>query len=116
MGVVKSLVFIACDAAGCTRQITYDLKDEKATFENPENAWMKSLRVVQTADGRPYAYCSDTCEVNGTATGKHNVLEQPKIQPAASAAQIAAAAQMAAQAKAADAAIREGQTAKVQLT
>ncbi len=116
MGVSKSLVFITCDGLGCTKQIMYDIKDEKATFENPDNAWMKSLRVVQTADGRPYAYCSDTCEVKGAATGRHNVLEQPKVIPANSAAQVAQAAMAAANAQKQDQAIRDGQPAKVQLT
>jgi hypothetical protein len=107
---------IKCDSPGCTKEVLYDRKDEKAIFENPENSWLKTTRIVQSADGRNIVYCSDTCEVTGTATGKHNVPEPPKIVTASNPAAVVAAAQAAANARAQEAAIRAGQPAKVQLT
>ena len=94
----------------------FDRKEEKQIFENPDNSWLKSTRVVQSADGRNIVYCSDICEVKGTETGKHNIPEPPKIVQATNPAAVAAAAQAAANAKAQEQAIREGQPAKVQLT
>lgn len=107
---------IACDAAGCDKQLLFDRKDEKATFENPDNVWMKSVRVVQSADGRNLLYCSDICEVKGAGTGNHNIPEQPKIVSTANPAAIAAAAQAAAAARQADDAIRNGHPTKIQVT
>lgn len=117
MSIIDSNIrAISCDGPECTKQVLYDRKDEKTTFELPENAWLRSTRVTQTADGRNLVYCSDTCEVKGTATGKHNIPEAPKIVTATNPAAIVAAAQAAAQAKAAEQAIRDGQPTKVQLT
>jgi hypothetical protein len=107
---------ITCDGPGCDKQIAYDRTQEKQTFEKPENVWLRSTRVTQTADGRNIVYCSDTCEVKGAATGTHNIPEPPKIITAANPAAIAAAAQAAANARQADAAIREGQSVKVKLS
>jgi hypothetical protein len=107
---------IICDGPECTKQVIFDQKDKATVFENPENSWLKTTRVVSTNDGRVLAYCSDVCEVNGTGTGKHNLLEQPKIHQAANPSAIALAAQAAANARNADTAIRNGQSAKVQLT
>lgn len=107
---------IACDAPECTKALMYDRKDEKATFENPENAWLRSSRVVQSADGRNMVYCSDTCEVKGTASGRHNLPEPPRVVAAGNAAAIAAAAQAAANAKTTEQAIRDGKPASIQLT
>ncbi|SRR6266851_975002 len=107
---------IACDGPECTKQVLFDRKEEKAVFENPDNAWLKSTRVVQSADGRNIVYCSDTCEVKGAATGKHNIPEAAKVVTDANPAAIAAAAQAASRARQADQAIRDGQPTKVQLT
>jgi hypothetical protein len=107
---------IACDSPKCNKQVLFDRKQEKETFENPENVWLKSTRVVQSADGRNIVYCSDICEVEGTKTGKHNIPEPPKIVTAANPAAIAAAAHAAAHAKQAEQAIRDGQPTQVQLT
>lgn len=117
MPLIDSVIrTIACDAPSCNKQLLFDRKDEKGVFENPDNAWLKSTRIVQSADGRNIVYCSDTCEVNGTATGKHNLPEPPKIVTAANPAAIAAAAHAAAAARQAEQAIRDGQPTKVQLT
>jgi hypothetical protein len=107
---------ISCDGPKCTKAVLFDRKDEKATFELPENIWLRATRVTQTADGRNKVYCSDVCEVEGVGTGTHNIPEAPKIVPTGNPAAIAALAQAAANAKAADAAIRAGEPAKVQLT
>jgi hypothetical protein len=113
MGIVDTVVrTISCDAPECTRLVMFDRKDEKATFENPENVWLRSTRVVQSADGRNLVYCSDECEVKGTATGTHNILEAPKIVPG-NAAAVALAAQAAAQTQEADKTIRDGQSTKI---
>jgi hypothetical protein len=107
---------ISCDGPECNKAVLFDRKDEKATFELPENVWLRATRVTQTADGRNKVYCSDVCEVNGVGTGTHNIPEPPKVIAAGNAAAIAAAAQSAAAAKNADKAIREGQPTNVQLT
>ena len=107
---------ISCDGPGCLKSVLYDRKDEKVTFEAPENIWLKTTRVVQTADGRNFTYCSDICEVKGAETGKHNIPEAPKIIQPTNPAAIAMAAQAAANARLADQQIRDGQPAKVQLT
>lgn len=117
MSIIDSAIrSISCDATGCTKALLYDRKDEKATFENPENSWLRSSRVVQSADGRNMVYCSDTCEVNGTSTGKHNLPEPPKVIAQSNAAAIAAAAQAAANARQTEKALRDGQPANIQLT
>lgn len=106
---------ITCDGPGCLRTTTFDQKD-KTVLDKPENSWLKTSRGVQSADGRNFTYCSDICEVKGAETGRHNVQEPPKIVTEANPAVIAAAAQAAANARRADAAIRDGQPTKVQLT
>jgi hypothetical protein len=117
MSIIDSVIrTISCDAPDCTKQVLFDRKEEKLVFDNPDNAWLKTTRVVQSADGRNIVYCSDVCEVNGAKTGKHNIPEPPKVIPAANPAAIAAAAQAAAAQKVSDAAIREGKPTKVQIT
>lgn len=117
MSIIDSVIrTIACDAPGCDKSLLFDRKDEKSVFENSDNVWLKSTRIVQSADGRNIVYCSDTCEVKGTATGKHNIPEAPKIVTAANPAAIVAAATAAAAARQTEEAIRNGQPAKVQLT
>lgn len=117
MGIIDSNIrTISCDGPGCDKQVTYDRKNEKTTFELPENIWLRATRVVQTADGRNLVACSDVCEVKSVETGTHNIPEPPKIVTAANPAAIALAAQAAANARQADEAIRTGQPTKVQLT
>ena len=117
MAILDTVVrTISCDAFGCAKQVVFDRKEEKATFEKPENAWLKTSRVVQSADGRNHVYCSDECELKGTATGKHNIPEPKKIIETGNAAAVAIAAQQAAAAKQAEAAIRDGAPANIQIT
>src|SRR5271156_1517303 len=105
---------ISCDGPECKRSIIFDRTQEKAVFDTPENSWLKTTRVVQTADNRNLLYCSDVCTVKGVATGVLNIPEAPKVIPAGNAAAIAQAAHSAAAARAADEAIRNGGKAKVQ--
>lgn len=117
MSIIDSAIRnISCDGPGCLKSLLYDRKDEKTTFEMPENSWLRTTRVTQTADGRNLVYCSDACEVNGAATGVHNIPEAPKVIQATSPAAIAMAAKAAEHAKAAEQAIREGAKTKVQLS
>ena len=117
MSIIDSAIrSITCDAPDCPSAVLYDRKDEKATFELPENNWLKTTRVTQTADGRNLVYCSDVCEVKGVGSGKHNIPEPQKIVAASNPAAIAAAAAAAAHARNAEQAIRQGKPTKVQLT
>ena|SRR5208283_1935683 len=106
---------IGCDAFGCTKQVVFDRKEEKTIFDKPENAWLKTSRVVQSADGRNLVYCSDECELKGTASGKHNMPE-PKAIVEGSATAVAIAAQQAAAAKQAEQTLRDGTGGKIQVT
>lgn len=117
MPILDSVIrTIKCELSeDCKHELTFDRKDEQAIFGNSENAWLKGTRVIQTADGRNLAYCSDACEVKGTATGKHNLPEAPKVVQA-NPAQAEAAAKLAAARTQAEKALRDGQPANIQLT
>lgn len=117
MSILDSVIrTIKCELSEeCKHEITFDRKDEQTIFGNAENAWLKGTRVVQTADGRNLVYCSDSCEVKGTATGKHNLPEAPKIVQA-NPVQAEAAAKLAAARSQAEAALRSGAPANIQLT
>jgi hypothetical protein len=116
MSILDSVIrTISCDAPECGKEIVFDRKDEQATFANPDNIWLKSARVVQTADGRNIVYCSDACTVKGVATGKLNIPEPPKVVTA-NPAQAEAAAKLQAARQQAEAAIRTGQPANIQIT
>lgn len=107
---------IKCDAEGCPHEVSFDRKDERTIFEDVNNAWLKVTRVVQSADGRNIVYCSDACEVKGTATGKHNIPETPKVAVATNPAQVEAAAKLAAARAQAESALRTGAPANITLT
>lgn len=106
---------IKCDAEGCPNEILFDRKEEQQTFQKPENAWLKSVRLIQTADGRNIAYCSDECEVKGTASGKHNLPEPKRIIETGNAAAVAAAANAQAATKAAEKLVRDGTGGQIQI-
>ena len=118
MPITDSVIrIINCDGAGCTKPtLTFDRKEEQQTFAKPENGWVKGLRLVNTADGRTFMYCSDECEVKGTATGKHNLPEPKKIIETGNAAAVAAAAQLAEARAVAEKAVREGTGGNIQIT
>lgn len=116
MSILDSVIrTIKCDAPNCGKEVIFDRKDEQTTFADPSNVWLKSTRVVQTADGRNLVYCSDACTVEGVGTGKLNVPEAPKVA-VANPAQAEAAGKLAAARAQAEKAIREGQPANIQIT
>lgn len=118
MPITDSMIrIIKCDGEGCTKpQLTFDRKEEQQVFAQPENAWVKGLRLVNTADGRNFMYCSDECEVKGAASGKHNIPEPKKIIETGNAAAVAAAAKLAEARQAAEKGVREGTGANIQIT
>ncbi len=118
MPITDSMIrIIKCDAEGCTKpQLTFDRKEEQQFFAKPENTWVTGMRLVQTADGRQFMYCSDECEVKGAATGKHNLPEPKKIIETGNAAAVAAAAKLAEARTAAEKAVREGTGGTIQIT
>ncbi|SRR6266576_1575692 len=99
---------VTCDSCGKT--VTYQNPNPDMAAILTENPWMKTNRMVQTADRRVFSYCSDLCNVAGIETGLHNVQEAPKVAiPQGSAqAQIAAAAAAAKAQEQATKAIKEG--------
>lgn len=98
---------ISCD--NCDKSVTYNMAEQKETFDAEGNEWMKTVRQITTLDQRPLAYCSDVCEVEGIKTGSHNLPEPKKIVTGgASAEQIKIAAQAAEAAKKATEAIKSG--------
>lgn len=101
---------ITCDNKTCEhkRTITYNVAQQKETFEHADNAWMKNLRNVQAVDGRVLTYCSDVCEVEGVKTGLHNMPQKKLIESAATPAQIEQAAAAARAAEQAGEALKQG--------
>ena len=100
---------VGCDAEGCDKNVMFDVKDEKTVFENPENAWLKTTRVVNTLDQRAVVYCSDICEVQAVGTGAHNLPEPKRIVEAASnPASVALAAEAAKRVSEATTALKAG--------
>ena len=125
MGIVDNQFrTVTCDQCGKT--VTYEqLVDPRTGRQGgispqvmEENPWLKTNRIVLTADGRNFGYCSDLCEVAGLEKGQHNMPEPPKIEvPQGSAqAQIAAAAAAAKAREEATKNIKEGVPTKVHLS
>lgn len=119
MGIVDTnFRTVTCDS--CKKTITYEQQqsngrihiDPKVLEENP---WLKSNRVVLTADGRNFGYCSDLCEVAGLESKQHNMPEALKVEiPTGGAqAQIQAAAAAAKQREDATKAIKSGEGTKL---
>ena len=105
MSIVDSQIrTITCDG-GCGKKILFDQKDQQATFQNNENAWLKGVRVIQTFDGRNFCYCGDECELKGVTLGKHNI---PTIIQTAGQAQVNEAVKYAENVQKADEVAREG--------
>lgn len=99
---------IKCDNPECNKEITFNRAEEKATFDNPGNIWLKSIRLVQAIDQRSFVYCSDICEILGARSGQHNLPEPKKIIEAANAQAVAAAAQSAEAARVSDENLKRG--------
>ena len=124
MGIIDSQFrSVTCDQCGKT--VTYeqlvDPRTGRAGGISPqvmeENPWLKTNRIVLTADGHNFGYCSDICEIAGLETSRHNMPEPQKVEiPQGSAsAQIAAAAAAAKAREDATKAIKDGQPTKVHL-
>lgn len=114
---VISYETISCNGPECPRTVTYETSQAQQTFSNPENAWVKTSRLVQPLLQNPqnpnklvFLYCSDECEVKGTALGVHNLPEPKRIiaGPQVNAEQVAAAAAAAKRAEEATAALKSG--------
>ena len=99
---------IACDNSECNKSVVFNVADAQQVKDNPANIWLKSLRLIQTPDGRVFSYCSDVCEITGARTGQHNLPEPKKIIEAANPAAVAAAAQAAEAARNSDANLKAG--------
>jgi hypothetical protein len=104
---------VACDGPDCPHTVTFE-NSQEAQVRN-EVPWFKTLRVIQTTQGRKFVYCSDVCEIAGVGAGAHNP-EEPKaivLPQGANAAEVAAA-----QAKAAEEATKALKSGKgsVQVT
>lgn len=123
MGVVNTIYnTISCEGPNCKKTVTFLATDEQVELAKAENAWvLKTARTVINlvpAPGQqkpvPRLYCSDSCEVEATATGVHNVPEPKRIvtEPA-SAAAVAAAAAAAQRAQAATEALKSGSGGQV---
>jgi hypothetical protein len=121
MGIVDNQFrTVTCD--NCKKTVTYEQQqlngrihiDPKVMEENP---WLKSNRVVLTADGRNFGYCSDLCEISGLESKQHNMPEPAKVEiPTGSAqAQIQAAAAAAKQREDATKAIKSGEGTKLHI-
>lgn len=100
---------ITCNGPKCDKTVTYDVKQANETIADEKNAWLHAVRFTSTSDGRNFAYCSDTCELEGIGTGIHNKPETKKIVDApATPAAVAAAAAAAKQAEDATKALKAG--------
>lgn len=115
MRQVIQFVTLNCDSELCGKSVTYAATEEGQMEAFQDNPWMRTIRTVATSDANPgtreprmFTYCSDECEANGLATGKHNPLEQKRIQTATNATQVALAAVAAHQAAEASKALKAG--------
>jgi hypothetical protein len=104
-----------CDNPECGKEITFDRAQEKEVFATPANQWLKSLRFVQTVDGRGLLYCSDLCEIVGVKSGSHNLPEQKQIIENANEATVKAAAQAAEAAVESTKTLKSGKGGKISL-
>jgi len=109
MSIIDSQIrTVSCN--GCDKSVTYDAQSKESLAKAIEdNPWLKTLRIVQTAQGRNFAYHDDQCELSGVAAGNHNP-EEPKkvITMPANASAIAEAAKAAKATEEATKAIKDG--------
>ena len=124
MGIVDNQFrTVTCDA--CSKTVTYEQQVDPRTGRQggidpktlEENPWLKTNRIVLTADGLNFGYCSDLCTIKGLEAGLFNMPEPQKVEiPQGSAqAQIAAAAAAAKAREEATKSIKEGAPTKVHL-
>lgn len=106
---------ITCNGPSCKNTVTYDAQQQGAEQQMAQDTpWLKTLRLLQTSQGRNFAYCSDACEIENVATGAHNPETRKTIilPTGANAAEIAA--QQAANAEAATKALKSGEGVTLQ--
>jgi hypothetical protein len=89
---ISNVRTLKCDGPECNKSLSFDITQQKETFDNPANAWLKAIRVVQTIDQREFVYCNDVCEIMGAKSGQHNLPQAKAIIDSANTAQIQAAA------------------------
>lgn len=71
---------VKCDNPACTSEAVFPKLQNGVLPEVLEkNPWLKTARLIQTADGRVRYYCTDVCEVAGIKTGEHNPPEPKKV-------------------------------------
>ncbi len=75
--IQQTIKTVTCNGVECKNTVTFEAGSEQAVSE--EKAWFKTLRMVQTAQGRNFVYCSDACEISNVATGAHNPEERKNI-------------------------------------
>lgn len=78
MSVIRqAFTTITCNGVGCANTVTFeDSKQQEVANETP---WMRTIRVVQTGQGRNFVYCSDSCELSNVGAGAHNPEERKVI-------------------------------------
>lgn len=118
MGIINtSFRTVSCNS--CDKTATFPTTDQVAANKAMEDfPWLKTTRLVNSADGRSFAYCSDECEVAGVTSGQHNPPEPKKIIEApneGTQAAIALAAQAAKQAEEATKSLKAGKPTKLQV-
>lgn len=70
--IVVSYNTVTCDGPTCDKSVTFIQTQEGVAAAFQDNPWMNSIRSIQAVDQRKFVYCSDECEIKGTATGAHN--------------------------------------------
>ena len=108
MGIVD-VQYRTVTCNNCGKTVTYE-HPKGQQFAIEENPWLKTTRILSTADNRIFALCSDLCEIASIESGFHNIQEAPKVEiPTSGAqAQIAQAAAAAKRAEDATKAIKSG--------
>lgn len=99
---------VTCNGPECKNTVTFEAGQEQAVAE--EKPWFKTLRMVQTAQGRNFVYCSDNCEIANVSAGSgaHNPEERKNIIVPEGANAMAQAEQQAKIAEAAARAMKAG--------
>lgn len=98
---------VSCDNAACGKTITHD-RNDNTIADKEENAWMRTLRLIQSVDGRAFVYCSDVCEIEGIKSGQHNPPQKKTIIEDASPAALNGAIQSAEAARQSDQNLKRG--------
>ena len=80
MSIVQTVYkSISCNGINCPNTVTFEEKEGAMQRVANDTPWFKTLRMVQNAAGRNFCYCSDSCELEGVASGAHNPEERKSI-------------------------------------